>query len=191
MAARCPICGAESLETRRGEFRFAPPAKIPGGQIVVRDAEWQECASCGEQILGPALEAALEDQRYKRLGLLRPEEIRAVRKRAGLTQTEMAQFVGLGEKTYTRWESGRSLQKRSSDNLIRLADQHPELFIQLEAQRDPDREKLISDYLASLQEHKGANRYAMATHGGELDPSLGELLRERLQKIAKGRKEDC
>ena len=190
MAARCPICGAESLEPRRGEFRFDPPANIPGGQIVVPDAEWQECASCGEQILGPALEVALEDQRYKRLGLLRPEEIRAVRKRAGLTQMEMAQFVGLGEKTYTRWESGRSLQNRSSDNLIRLADQHPELFIQLEAQRDTDREKLISDYLASLQERKGANRYAMATHGGELDPSLGELLRERLQKIAKGRNED-
>jgi len=188
MAAKCPICGAESLEARRGDFRFDLPANIPGGQIVIPDSEWEECVSCGEQILGAKLEAALEEVRYKRLGLLRPEEIKEVRERAGLTQTDMAQFVGVGQKTYTRWESGRSLQNRSSDNLIRLADRHPEVFMQLEAQRDPGREKLISEYLEGLQEHKGANRYAMAAHGVELDPSLGKLLRERLQNIAKGRK---
>lgn len=190
MPAICPICGVESLEARRGDFRFDPPANMPGGQIVVPDTEWEECASCGEQILGAHLEAALEDQRYMRLGLLRPEGIKEVRKRAGLTQTEMAQFVGVGEKTYTRWESGRSLQNRSNDNLIRLADEHPELFLQLEAQRDPGRQKLIFDYLQGLQQHKGTNRYAMAAHGGELDPSLGKVLRERLLKIAEGRKKE-
>jgi putative zinc finger/helix-turn-helix YgiT family protein len=187
MAGACPICGAESLERRQGEFRFSPPANIPGGEIVVPDATWDECASCGEQILGLDLEAALENERYNRLGLLRPEKIKEVRRRAGLTQTEMAQFVGVGEKTYTRWESGRSVQNRSSDNLIRLADRHPELFIQLEAQRDPDREKLILDYVEGLQEHKGTNRYAMAAHGAELDPSLSALLGERVRKIAQGR----
>ena len=133
MAERCPNCGAESLETRQGEYRFTPPANIPGGEIIVPVAEWQQCTSCDEQILGPELEAGLEDHRYKRLGLLRPEEIKRVRQRAGLTQTDMAQFVGVGEKTYTRWECGRSLQNRSSDNLIRLANRYPELFIQLEA----------------------------------------------------------
>ena len=176
MAAKCPICGAESLATRRGEFRFTPPANIPGGDIVVPEAEWEECASCGEQILGPELEEALEDQRYKRVGLLRPEEIKEVRERAGLTQTQMAQFLGVGEKTYTRWESGRSLQNRSSDNLIRLSDRHPEL------------DKLICQYLQDLQEHKGANHCAMAAHGAELDASLGEMLRERLQRIAERKK---
>jgi putative zinc finger/helix-turn-helix YgiT family protein len=187
MTAKCPICGAESLESRRGEFRFVPPANIPGGEIIVPGAEWEECVSCGEQILGLELEAALEDQRYKRLGVLRPRDIKEVRERAGLTQTEMARFVGVGEKTYTRWESGRSLQNRSSDNLIRLADRHPELFIQLEAQRDLGRKKLISDYLEGLHEHKGANRYAMAAHGADLDPSLAEALRERLREIAEAR----
>jgi len=187
MAADCPICGAESLERRQGEFRFSPPPNVPGGEIVVPDAEWHECTSCGEQILGLELEAALESQRYNRLGLLRPEKIKQVRQRAGLTQTEMAQLVGVGEKTYARWESGRSVQNRSSDNLIRLADWHPELFVQLEAQRDPDREKLILEYVEGLREHKGANRYAMAAHGAELDPSLSEVLRERVRKIAQGR----
>ena len=138
MAGNCPICGAESLERRQGEFRFFPPANIPGGDIVVPEAEWEECASCGEQILGLELEAALEDQRRRRLCLLPPGEIQEVRRRAGLTQIEMAQFVGVGEKTYARWESGRSIQNRSSDNLIRLADRHPGLFVQMEAQRNPD-----------------------------------------------------
>ena len=190
MAAKCPICGAKSLEDRSGEYTFTPPANVPGGDIVISDVAWRECLACGEHILGPELERALEGHRYKRLGLLRPKEIKAVRGRAGLTQTQMAEFVGVGEKTYTRWESGRSLQNRSSDNLIRLADGHPELFLQLEAQRDPDREKLISDYVEGLHEHKGANRHAMAAHGGELDPSLGEVLRERLEKIARSRAKD-
>ncbi len=40
----------------------------------------------------------------------------------------MAERLGVGEKTYTRWESGRSIQNKSSDNLIRLMDRSPEQF---------------------------------------------------------------
>lgn len=100
----------------------------------------------------------------------------------------MALFVGAGEKTYCRWEAGRSLQNRTSDNLIRLADQFPELFAQLEAQRDVHRRERVDAYLASLGELKGQSDLAMAAHGIELDAALAAELRQRLRAIAEGRK---
>ena len=41
-----------------------------------------------------------------------PEEIRALRKRSGLTQVEFADFVGASETTVRNWEAGRHLPKR-------------------------------------------------------------------------------
>jgi putative zinc finger/helix-turn-helix YgiT family protein len=188
MTSTCPICGAAALERHEGEYRMEPPPNIPGGTLVVPSSTWEECGACHEQVLPPALTDALDGIRYDRLGLLRPEEIRAVRERAGLSQVEMAIFVGTGEKTYSRWESGRSLQNRSSDNLIRLADRFPALFAQLEAQRDPDRQQKIEDYLDGLCGMKGDSALAMAAHGAEIDATLAETLRERLRLLAAQRK---
>ncbi|MDP6636992.1 MAG: type II toxin-antitoxin system MqsA family antitoxin [Phycisphaerae bacterium] len=188
MAKECPICGERTLELRTGEFRFDPPANIPGGTMLIQDTAWEECTACGEQLLPPELDNALEAEQYKRIGLLGPDKIKDARERAGLTQSEMSQFLGIGEKTYTRWESGRSIHSKSSDNLIRLADRYPELFVQMEAQRDPNRENLIVEYFRGLDSPQESNTHAMAAHGAELDPALAGLLIERLRLIAKSRK---
>jgi putative zinc finger/helix-turn-helix YgiT family protein len=188
MATECPVCGQVALEKRQGEFRFTPPPEIPGGEIVIRDTTWEECSACGEQMLPPAIGEALLAERYRRLGLLGPGEITEIRQRSGLTQVEMAEFLGVGEKTYARWESGRSIHNMSSDNLIRLVAQSPELFPQLKAQRDPGRQSVIAEYIQSLPQLKGSNRLALAAHGGELDPAIAETLRKRLLEIVESRK---
>lgn len=188
MATKCPMCGELALSSRNGEFRFVPPKNIPGGEMVVPGAEWLECGSCGKRILPPALDQALDRLRYERLGLLTPAEIKEVRERAGKSQADMAGLLGVGEKTYTRWESGRSIQNRSSDNLIRLADGHPEQFLYLEAQRDPKRSNVIRGYFDELPRLKGANDQAMAAHGAELDEVICSVLRERLRMLAEDRK---
>lgn len=183
MATECPVCGKVGLEKRQGEFRFTPPPEIPGGEIVIPDATWEACSACGEQILPPALDKALLVERYRRLGLLNPGEIAEIRQRSGLTQVEMAEFLGVGEKTYARWESGRSIHNLSSDNLIRLVAQSPEQFPRLKAQRDPGRQNLIAEYIRSLPQLKGSSRLGLAAHGGELDPAIAETLRKRLLEI--------
>lgn len=188
MTNPCPLCGKAELQTRTGDYSFDPPPGIPGGPMRVEDATWEVCPACGETILPPELGNELENIRYDRLGLLRPEAIRAVRERSGLSQADMAALVGVGDKTYTRWESGRSLQNKSSDNLIRLAADFPEVFAQLEAQRDPRRQQRIADYLDSLADRKGGNELAMAAHGAEIDLALVEELRERLRLLAEKRK---
>jgi putative zinc finger/helix-turn-helix YgiT family protein len=190
MVTECPVCGKVALEKRQGEFRFTPPPEIPGGEMVIPDATWEECSACGEQMLPPALGDALLVERYRRLGLLSPGEIAEIRDRAGLSQVEMAGFLGVGEKTYARWESGHSIHNMSSDNLIRLVAQGPELFPRLKAQRDPGRQSVIAEYIHSLPQLKGSNRLALAAHGGELDPAIAETLRKRLLEIVESRKKD-
>ena len=53
------------------------------------------------------------------MGLLLPEEIKALRQRLNLTQIEMSDLLQIGEKTYTRWESGRSRPSQVLNLLLR------------------------------------------------------------------------
>jgi hypothetical protein len=76
----------------------------------------------------------------------------------------------------------------SSDNLIRLVSQSPELFPRLKAQRDPGRQSLIAEYVQSLPQLKGRSSLALAAHGGELDPAVAQTLRKRLLEIVESRK---
>lgn len=183
MESVCPICGVGRLVAKKGNFHFTPPDNIPGGEIVVRGSTWEECSDCEERILSKELLDKLDGIRYERLGLLTPVDIRNIRERAGLSQIEISQLLGVGEKTYTRWESGRSLQNKSSDNLIRVFEQNAELFTRLEAQRNPDRQNQIAKYIKSLERLKEKNESAIAAHGGELDPSTQNVLRKCLLEI--------
>jgi len=188
MTNRCPICGKETLVRRQGEFSFDLPENVPGKTMILPDATWDECSACGEQILSHELNEQVEREASRRWGLLQPEEVKGIRARLGLTQVQMAELLGVGEKTYTRWESGKSYHNTSSDNLIRLVAQSPELFARLNAQRDPARRKRIAEYMKCLETIKGGNLLAMAAHGGELDAGVGEVLRKRLREIIDARK---
>ena len=151
MKKECPICGAAALIAKSGEFRFEPPANIPGGIIVIPNSKWEECQTCGEAILPPELLENLDRQRYIRLGLLRPSEIKAIREKAGLTQAQISRILGFGEKSYTRWESGKLLQNKSSDNLIRLFAKDANLFEGLAAQRGSDESDLLRNYFCNFK----------------------------------------
>lgn len=188
MAKRCFNCGAEQMEGRRGTYRFEPPANIPGGTFIVQNATWMECDNCGEQMIPAALNRRLEDLSIQRQGLLPPTQIKAIREKLGLSQAEMAERLGVGEKTYTRWESGRSIQNKSSDNLIRLMDRSPEQFAVIEAQRSPERSMKIADYFNQLGQQEGRSRLAMAAHDAELDAESADRIREALRKAAREQK---
>lgn len=179
----CPMCGKNSLTEKHGEYRFEPPEAIPGGAIVVPDTMWYECGACHEQIVSPALEQAIERERCRRLGLLTPEEIKAVRERTGLSAVDMATLLGVGEKTYTRWENGRSLQNKSNDTLIRLVDRNAEIFEIVEAERQPGRETMVRNYVINLETLKGRQHVAMAAHGADLSTSDFEAIRVKLVEL--------
>ena len=45
-------------------------------------------------------------------------DIRRLRERYGLPQNEMCNALGLGKKTWTRWETGRERPSRSMNNML-------------------------------------------------------------------------
>ena len=183
----CPQCGEETLREMHGEFRFEPPANIPGGTIVIPNARWLHCPSCGESIIPGELSKALDRERYRRLGLLAPEEIRRIREKTGLSAVDMSHLLGVGEKSYTRWENGRSIQTKASDTLIRLIDKNVEMFALLDAEREPGRDALVGSYFADLEQLKGNNRMAMAAHGVDMSAEAWEAIRKCLIAVRRGK----
>jgi putative zinc finger/helix-turn-helix YgiT family protein len=181
--AQCPLCGNQTLEHKHGDYRFEPPQNLPGGTMIIANATWDACTSCGEEILPDELTKAIEAEQYRRLVLLPPSEIRRVRQKTGLSAVDMANLLGVGEKSYTRWENGRSIQNKSNDTLIRLLDKNADAFVIVDAERKPDRDKLLSQYVSGLRTLKGQRQYAMAAHGGDLGVANTESLRRRLREI--------
>jgi HTH-type transcriptional regulator / antitoxin MqsA len=183
---RCAVCGKGEPAEKHGTYVFEWPADFPIESSRFDDATWWVCGSCDEEELPPELVARIEAERYRLEGLLSPLEVQDVRKRVGLSQREMAKLLGVGEKTYTRWELGLSAQTKSMDNLIRLADQNPEVLLQIESRRNPERQREICEYFLGLSEAKAGSGLALAAHGGELDEKTAQHLRARLRKLVQG-----
>jgi putative zinc finger/helix-turn-helix YgiT family protein len=96
---------------------------------ITRDPE------TGEELLTPEAHEKIEQTQARYMGLLSPDELRALRNRLRLTQSELGDLLQVGEKSYSRWETGRVRPSRSINVLLR-------------ALRDG---KLTIPYLQSLQ----------------------------------------
>lgn len=115
----CPACGTRMVE-KRGTLRLP----INGEEIAVRSALHLGCPKCGEVVLRYQDSKRLGEDAIalyrKRHGLLSADEIRAIRRRFDLTQTDLARLLRLGANTASRWESGRNVQTGAMDVLLRL-----------------------------------------------------------------------
>ncbi len=88
--------------------------------LIVPGVTWLECEDCGEITLDDQAMSVVETAQRKARGLLTPEEIRALRVRLAKTQEGMSELLGIGEKTYCRWESGSYIQSEAFDRYLRL-----------------------------------------------------------------------
>jgi len=186
MARTCPVCGSTALRHKEGDYVFAWPKGFAKTESSFANASWDRCEGCGEEILPPELSDRIEAEQYRVQCLLAPAEVKAIRERTGLSQVDMARLLGVGDKTYARWEAGLSIQNKSMDNLIRMAA-HPEVFAEIEAQRDPGREQQVEAYVKHLPMLKAQNELALVAHGGL--PAVGSIegIRSRLQALLRQR----
>lgn len=139
----CTACGNRNLVRRKGTFHFevrsrGANADVRKSYVDVKNAVWDECEVCGEQLLSRELDKTLENWQYAREGLLTPDDIRNIRLRHKLTQKRISEIIGVGEKSYTRWENGMSMQNKAMDNLIRIFDKSPKLFEKVESEREKE-----------------------------------------------------
>lgn len=114
----CYKCGDNFVE-KRGTYRFSPPGNIPGGEMLIDNSSWIECEKCGTQMIPYDLNKKLEDLSMIRLGLLLPNQIFEIRNNLKISQKDMAKKIGVDEKLYIRWETGKSIQPKDIDDKIR------------------------------------------------------------------------
>ena len=117
----CPLCGKSELKRVTGDYETAFVDDAGNErELLVRNVAREECPHCGEAFLDEEATQKIENMRLHALRRLSPAKIRGFRETLKKSQTEMARLLGLGDKTYSRWESGSYIQNASSDRYLRL-----------------------------------------------------------------------
>jgi putative zinc finger/helix-turn-helix YgiT family protein len=115
----CPRCGTMMVE-RRSALKLP----INGEGVSVPSALHLRCPKCDEVLLRFSDSRRLQEDAIaiyrRRRGLLSADDIRAIRERFGLTQSQLAHLLHLGANTISRWESGRNVQTEAMEMLLRL-----------------------------------------------------------------------
>ena len=117
----CSECKRGVLIRQRGNYETVfvdqhgktLPLRVPG-------MTWLECNECGEVVIESDSMSIIEAARREAMGRLTPEQIREFRTRSGRTQAAMSDLLGIGQKTYCRWESGAYIQSEGFDRFLRL-----------------------------------------------------------------------
>jgi len=78
---------------------------------------WKDPVS-GEVLLDGHAREKLEAVKARYLGILAPSQLRDLRAAIGVSQKDMAGLLQLGEKSWTRWETGRERPSRSMNVLL-------------------------------------------------------------------------
>jgi transcriptional regulator with XRE-family HTH domain len=70
-------------------------------------------------LLTPQAHEIIDDTKARHMGLLLPSQLRQLRERLNLTQKEIGELLQVGEKSWSRWESGKHRPSRSVNLLMR------------------------------------------------------------------------
>lgn len=121
----CPFCGKGKLSLKQIEYTFespdSPKVSVPGVWV-------DYCVACGENIYPAATSAYIEEVLAELDDQLTPRELERIRENLGVDQGEMSEILGLGDKTYHRWEKGSQFPSRSMGYYIRILANNPNVF---------------------------------------------------------------
>lgn len=115
----CPYC---EKETRVEKVKISETYTIKNEKISI-PVEVFKCLECNQTFDDPLssydpVKVAYDEYRSRK-GMIQPDEIRAYRKRYGLTQNELSTLLGWGGATLSRYENG-ALQDATHENMLRL-----------------------------------------------------------------------
>lgn len=123
---KCPTCrvGTLSRQLILEEFDFELAGET--FKAIARDVPVKRCNHCDEQLRGAEAAKVCQKAMCTAADLLTPEETRSLREGLNLSQDELADITGFEITMLSRWERGRLVQDRASDNLLRLLAECPE-----------------------------------------------------------------
>ena len=126
----CPLCeeGHTTLQYAQTEVEYS-------GQKGVIETQLRRCDVCESELVGDvegrANKRAMIAFRKTVDGLLTGEEIRAIRDKYRLTQTQAAQLFGGGPVAFSKYENDDVAHSEAMDSLLRLVKQSEDAFWEL------------------------------------------------------------
>lgn len=118
-SAGCPQCGSNriSSETVTENFQYGDKE---GAVMLSATIPVQNCQSCGGSFTNEDAEDIRHEAVCRYLGVLTPQEVRGVRERYGLSQSDFSELSKIGKASLARWEGGTLIQNQANDNLLYL-----------------------------------------------------------------------
>jgi HTH-type transcriptional regulator/antitoxin MqsA len=121
----CPACDAGQLREQRLDYTVTA---ADGVKVVVPNLLVEVCDHCGEILLSADAADTVDAAMAEQTDQLTPRELERIREDLGLDQTEMSEILGLGGKTYHRWERGNQVPSRSMGYYLRVLAEFPPAF---------------------------------------------------------------
>ena len=120
----CPLCGNVGITISWNTDVF----NYGSGESMVEltvNVPVRRCEDCDFEYLDDEAERLKHGEVCQHLGVLRPDEIRHIRKGFDMTRAKFAQVTGFGEASLNRWENGLTIQTYAYDRYLRLLAAHP------------------------------------------------------------------
>lgn len=112
-----PVPGWKSTTSKQPVF--IPNATGDGiAETIMQEVPAWKDPKTGQIYLDGEAHEILDTVKARHLGILLPKQLQNMRKSIGLTQKKMAELLQLGEKTWTRWETGTERPSRSMNVLL-------------------------------------------------------------------------
>jgi putative zinc finger/helix-turn-helix YgiT family protein len=147
---KCRSCGKQSLKPVVVDYTTEMEHDGRLYSLMVPNLEILECEACRSRVLPEAALAAVVDKLRAEAGLMTPAEIREKRRRLGLTQEQLANYLRVAKETVSRWETGGQIQQRVMNDFLRAFFEVPELRAYLAELRgyEADSQSLYSKKVA-------------------------------------------
>ena len=93
----------------------------------------------GDRNIGQEILEGIEEiKRFKKgslklvaRSLREPSPAKTIRKKLNLSQSDFASLMGVSPRTIQDWEQGRRNPQGPAKSLLRIAEQHPEIFLEI------------------------------------------------------------
>ncbi len=116
---QCALCGSDKVQTRH-ETKFFNYGTLDKQTELQAEVPVYKCTDCNFMYTDHEGDRLCHDAVCKYLQVLTPNEIRTLRKNAGLTIKDFSRTTGIGEASISRWENGTLIQNKAMDFYLRL-----------------------------------------------------------------------
>ncbi len=125
--SKAPVCP----ESGKPMVRDTRPMEISyKGQSTTIDMPGWYCHESGESIHTAedmkVSDAALKELRLEVENLLKPQEVKRIRKKIGLSQRDAGTILGGGPNAFQKYEQDTVTVSKPMSNLLRVLERHPE-----------------------------------------------------------------